>query len=90
MMIFAEIANIQNEDMPAIYKELTATTIAMALTGAPPEVADKFFGNMSLPYSTMLRDEMAKLGAISSEDVEDQRTKVIKTIEDLRLRGKIA
>lgn len=89
MLTFEEIANINDKDMPAIYKELTASTIAKALTGAPPEVAKKFLENMSLPYSTMIKDVMAKLGEVSSEAVEEQRAKVLKTIEDLRSRGKI-
>jgi len=89
MLTFEEIAKILDKDMPVIYKELTTTTIATALKGAPPEVVNKFFGNMSLPYSTMIRDEMGKLGEVPSEDIEDQRTKVIKTIGDLRSRGKI-
>lgn len=89
MLKFEEIANIQDKDMPAIYKELTASAIAKALTGAPPEVANKFFGNMSLPYSSMIKDVMGKLGEVSIEEVEERRAEVIRTIEDLRSRGKI-
>lgn len=89
MRTFEEIANLQDKDLPTIYKELTTSTIAVALTGAPREVVNKFFGNMSLPYSNMIKEEMGKLGEVSSEEVEAQRAKVVKTIEDLRSLGKI-
>lgn len=90
MLAFEDIVAIQDKDIPTVYKELTTSTIAMALTGAPREVVNKFFGNMSLPYSNMIKDEMGKLGEVSSEEVEAQRAKVVNTIETLRAQGRIA
>lgn len=89
MLTFPEIAKFQDKDMLVIYKELTTTTLATALLGAPPEVAEKFLGNMSPPYSAMMRDEMRKLGEVSLEQIDAERSVVIKTIENLRSQGKI-
>jgi len=75
--------------MQLIIRELKTSSLAKALQGAPREIADKFFANMSVGAQAMLKEEMGLGRELVGEEIEEERKKIIDVVKRLENEGKI-
>jgi flagellar motor switch protein FliG len=64
-------------------------TLALALDGAPQELADKFLRNLSERAAAMLKEEMEYLGTVRPADREAPRAELIRQALELEGQDKL-
>jgi flagellar motor switch protein FliG len=90
LLIFEDIAEFPDREMQTIVRELKTDVMARTLFGAPPEVINKFFANMSERAVSALKEEMEYTQELSQNQIEEERTKVMDVIKALEKEGKIS
>ncbi len=90
ILIFEDIASFPDRDMQTIVRELKTDLMARALTGAPPEVLNKFLSSMSAGAASLLKETMEYTQGLNPNQIEDERTKVMDLIKALEKDGKIS
>lgn len=89
ILVFEDVANFPDVAMQFIVRELKAESLARALQDAPPAVREKFFKNMSRGAADLLKEEMELGKALSPEQVQEERQKILATVKTLETSGKI-
>ena len=90
ILIFEDIASFPDRDMQTIVRELKTDMMARALTGAPPEVFNKFLTSMSAGAASLLKETMEYSQGLNPNQIEDERSKVMDLIKALEKDGKIS
>ncbi|MBI5242355.1 MAG: hypothetical protein HY922_01570 [Elusimicrobia bacterium] len=90
VLLFEDIANFPDRDMQTIIRELQPDDMARALMGAPPDVASKFFANMSEGAGSLLKESMEYSQGVTPAQAEDERTKILDKIKAMEKDGKVA
>src|SRR3546814_8752676 len=57
MFVFENLADIEDAAIQLILKEVDTASLTVAMKGAPEELREKFFKNMSNRAAEMLRDD---------------------------------
>jgi len=89
ILTFEDMGHFPDKDMQIVIRGLNTEDIAKALQKAPPEVADKFFANMSERAGAMLKETMEYFVDITPVQMEEARMKIIDVIKTLEKEGKI-
>ncbi len=89
ILIFEDIARFPDREMQAIVRGLKADTMAKALQGAPPEVANKFFSNMSAGAASLVKESMEFQRDLTASQTEEERARIMEQVKDLEKTGKI-
>ncbi|OGR56903.1 MAG: hypothetical protein A2X36_05265 [Elusimicrobia bacterium GWA2_69_24] len=88
MLVFDDIVGFSDVDMRIAVRELRTELMARALQNASPELANKFFANMSAGAGSLLRECMGcrsgGLGTVAARD------KIIESIKGLDKEGRIS
>lgn len=87
---FDDIPAFSNQAMQIIIRELKVENMARSLRGASPEILNKFMENMSQGAAALLKEEMEYGAPVSSEQIDDERHKIVELIKRLLAEGKIA
>ncbi|MFH1283142.1 MAG: tetratricopeptide repeat protein [bacterium] len=87
---FDDIPNFPNQSLQIILRELKTESLAKALRGASREITDKVFTNMSTGAVSLLKEEIEYGRALTDDQIEDERRKIIEVIKNLERDGKIA
>jgi tetratricopeptide (TPR) repeat protein len=90
ILLFEDIAGFPDRDMQVVVRELKTESMARALTGAAPEVVNKFFSNMSSGAASLLKESMEYTQGVSPQQIEEERAKIMDQIKALDRQGKIA
>ncbi len=90
ILVFEDIASFPDRDMQTIVRELKTDLMARALTGAPPEVLNKFLSSMSTGAASLLKETMEYSQGLNPNQIEDERSKVMDLIKALEKEGKIS
>ena len=90
ILVFEDIASFPDRDMQTIVRELKTDLMARALTGAPPEVLNKFLSSMSAGAASLLKETMEYTQSLNPNQIEDERSKVMDLIKALEKEGKIS
>jgi flagellar motor switch protein FliG len=90
ILLFDDIVNFPKQAMQLLVRELKTEDLARALRGASPELQGKFFENMSQGAVTLLREEMEFGRAITDEQIEEERKKIVDMIKVMEKDGKIS
>ncbi len=81
---------LADRDVPEVLKQIDRGTLALALKGADPKLAEKFFNNMSERAGAMLREEMDFFVAPRVAEIEHAQRVIIDLVLRLEKEGGIA
>jgi len=86
---FESLADADDRGMQELLRSVETKTVALALVGAPEEVASKVFRNLSERAASMLRDEMEFLGVVRPEDRAAARKELLAQALRLEEEGRL-
>lgn len=80
MYVFEDILGIEDRAVQQILGQVDVGTLAAALSGAPDDVSDKVFRNLSRRASDMLKEELQFAGRVASAKIQMSRAAIVKLI----------
>jgi flagellar motor switch protein FliG len=83
LLAFEDVPRLQDRDLQQVLRGLDVAQLAVALKGAPEEIADAIKANMSERNRTALAEEAAELGRLPKKTVEEARNLVVRAIREL-------
>jgi flagellar motor switch protein FliG len=83
LLAFEDVPRLQDRDLQQVLRGLDVAQLAVALKGAPEEIADAIKANMSERNRTALGEEAAELGRLPRKAVEEARNLVVRAIREL-------
>ncbi|SHI19000.1 flagellar motor switch protein FliG [Pollutimonas bauzanensis] len=87
MFVFENLAEIEDTAIQLILKEIDTTSLTIALKGAPEELREKFFKNMSNRAAEMLRDDLDAQGPVRMSKVEEEQKNIVQVARKLAEAG---
>ena len=84
-----DLLRIPDRQMQTLLGKLDVKTLAVALKGAPPAVAQKVSGTMSSRSREVLSDESELLGSVSASRVKEAQAKVIAAVRKAEEDGEV-
>lgn len=90
VLVFEDTVGFPDREMQVVVRELKTESMARALQGAPPEVINKFFANMSTGAASLLKESMEYTQGLTSSQIEDERGKIMELVKTLEKEGKIS
>ncbi len=89
MFTFEDIRKLDNRAIIEILKAVDKNTLIIALKGAPDDIKEKFFSNMSKRAAKIMQEDMEALGPVRKSEVEKAQKQVVTVIRKLMDEGKI-
>ena len=89
MFTFDDLAKIDDKAVQALLKEIQTESLVIAMKGAPPEIREKIFKNMSSRASETLREELESRGPVRVSEVETEQKEMLKVVRRLVDEGVI-
>jgi len=89
MFVFENIVQLDDRAVQKILRRVDNKTLAVALKGAPSDVSNKIFKNLSSKAAELLRDDIAVLGPVRIRDVENAQRDIVNIIRQLEDQGEI-
>lgn len=89
MFKFEDLDNLDNRSLQRLLREVENDDLVMALKGAPEDLRERFFGNVSKRQAEMLREDLEALGPVRVADVDEAQQKIIQTAKRLEEEGAI-
>ncbi len=90
MFVFDNLADIEDTAIQLILKEIDTTSLTVALKGAPEELREKFFKNMSNRAAEMLRDDLEAQGPVRMSKVEEEQKNILQVARKLAEAGQFS
>jgi flagellar motor switch protein FliG len=89
LFIFDNLLSVDDRGIQAILREVGSDSLALALRGADPDVADKVLRNMSKRAAEILRDDMEARGPVKLAEVEAAQKEIVAIAQRLAEEGTI-
>ncbi|MCB1914303.1 MAG: flagellar motor switch protein FliG [Rhodocyclaceae bacterium] len=89
MFVFENLLDIDDRGIQTILREVQSDSLVVALKGAPPELRDKIFNNMSSRAAEMLREDLESRGPVRLSEVEAEQKEILKIVRRLSEEGQI-
>ncbi len=89
MFTFEDIRKLDNRAIIEVLKAVDKNTLIIALKGAPEDIKEKFFSNMSKRAAKIMQEDMEALGPVRKSEVEKAQKQVVAVIRKLIDEGKI-
>lgn len=89
LFAFDDMQRLGRRDIQALLQTCDLRTLALALKGAVPAVADVIYANMSQRAAAALREEIDMMGKVRLAQVEGAQAEIVKSIMTLAEEGKI-
>jgi len=89
MFKFEDLDSLDDRSLQRLLREIENDDLIMALKGAPEDLRERFFGNVSKRQAEMLKEDLEALGPVRVSDVDDAQQKVIATAKRLEEEGSI-
>ena len=83
MLSFEDVPRLQDRDLQTVLRGVDLGTLALALKGAPDEIASAITSNMSERNRESLAEEAGELGRVKKSQVDDARNVVVRAIREL-------
>jgi len=87
MFVFEHLVDLEDRAIQLILKEVETSSLTIALKGAPDELRDKVFKNMSNRAAEMLRDEIEVQGPVRMSRVEQEQKAILQVARRLAEEG---
>jgi flagellar motor switch protein FliG len=89
MFTFDDLIHLDDQGFQALLKEVQSDSLVIALKGAPPELRDKVFKNMSSRAAETLKEDLESRGPVRLSEVESEQKELLKTVRRLADEGQI-
>ena len=89
MFVFENLIDIDDRGIQTILREVQSDSLIIALKGAPPELREKIFKNMSTRAAEMLREDLEARGPVRRAEVEAEQKEILKTVRRLAEEGQV-
>jgi flagellar motor switch protein FliG len=89
MFVFDNIMDIDDRGIQVLLREVPSEALIVALKGAPQELREKIFSNMSQRAADMMREDLDSKGPVRLSEVETQQKEILQIIRRLADEGQI-
>lgn len=89
MFVFENLLDIDDRGIQTILREVQSDSLIIALKGAPPELREKVFKNMSSRAAEMLREDLEARGPVRLSEVEAEQKEILKIVRRLAEEGQV-
>jgi flagellar motor switch protein FliG len=89
MFVFDNLVDVEDTAIQLILKEIDTSQLTIALKGAPEELREKFFRNMSNRAADMLREDLEAQGPIRMSRVEEEQKNILGAARKLAEAGQL-
>lgn len=89
MFVFENLLDIDDRGIQTILREVQSDSLIVALKGAPPELREKVFKNMSSRAAEMLREDLEARGPVRLSEVEAEQKEILKIVRRLAEEGQL-
>ena len=90
LLIFEDLLELEPRDIQTILKHISSDDLVKALKGAPEELAESFFANMSQRAAEMMREDMQVMAPLKLVDVEEAQQTILRAVRKLDEDGTIS
>ncbi|HWT72986.1 MAG TPA: flagellar motor switch protein FliG [Oxalicibacterium sp.] len=90
MFVFENIMDIEDRGIQLLLREVQSESLIIALKGAPPELREKFFKNMSQRAGEMMREDLESKGPVRLSEVEANQKEILQIVRRLADEGQIS
>jgi flagellar motor switch protein FliG len=90
MFVFENLLNVDDRGIQSLLREVQSESLILALKGAPEELREKIFKNMSQRAAEMLRDDLEAKGPVRISEVEAEQKEILKIVRRMADEGQIA
>ncbi len=89
LLVFEDLLELADRDIQTVLKHVSSDDLVKSLKGAPDELAERFFSNMSKRAAEIMREDMQVMGPLKLADVEESQQGILKIIRKLDDDGSI-
>ena len=89
MFTFEDLGKLDDSAIQSVLKEVQSDSLIIALKGAPPEMREKIFKNMSKRAAETLREDLESRGPVRVSEVEAEQKEMLKIVRRLADEGQI-
>ena len=89
MFVFDNLLEVDDRGIQLLLREVQSDSLIIALKGAPPELREKVFKNMSQRAAEMLREDLEAKGPVRLSEVETEQKEILKIARRLADEGQI-
>lgn len=89
MFVFENLIDLDDRGFQVLLREIQSDSLIVALKGAPAELREKVFKNMSQRAAEMLREDLESRGPVRLSEVEAEQKEILKTARRLAEEGQI-
>ena len=90
LLIFEDLLTLSAKDIQTLLKHISSDDLVKALKGAPDELAESFFSNMSQRAAEIMREDMQVMGPLKLADVEEAQQTILQVVRKLDDEGAIS
>jgi flagellar motor switch protein FliG len=90
LVTFEKILTLSDASVQKVLRKLDQRTLATSLSGAPQNISEKIYKNMTEEASKAMMEDIETLGQVSPKAVEEARRKMVKAIKALSDAGELA
>ncbi|TEA79395.1 flagellar motor switch protein FliG [Allopusillimonas ginsengisoli] len=87
MFVFENLISVEDSAIQLILKEVDSADLTIALKGAPIELREKIFRNMSKRGADMLREDLEAQGPVRMSKVEEEQKRIVQVARRLAESG---
>jgi len=89
LLIFEDLLALSSKDIQTLLKHISSDDLVKALKGAPDQLAENFFSNMSKRAAEIMREDMQVMGPLKLVDVEEAQQRILQVVRKLDDDGTI-
>lgn len=89
MFTFEDLRRLAGPGIQVLLRSVEKDRLALALKGAPEDLRDLFFRNMTERAAKLLRDDIQALGPVRLKDVDEAQAAIVAAAKDLAAQGQI-
>ncbi len=89
MFVFENLVDVEDTAIQLILKEIDTEQLTIALKGAPEELREKFYRNMSNRAADMLREDIDAMGPVRMSRVDEEQKNILGAARKLAEAGQL-
>lgn len=89
MFTFEDLDKADDKSLQVVLREVEKDKLVIALKGAPEELRDRFFANMSERAGKMMKEDMDAMGPVRVKDVDEAQQAIIVKVKELIDKGEV-
>ncbi|PKN54701.1 MAG: hypothetical protein CVU56_25100 [Deltaproteobacteria bacterium HGW-Deltaproteobacteria-14] len=89
LFTFEDLTILHDREIQLLMREIDQRAIPLALKNASEALQEKMLGNVSKRAAQMLRDDMAALGPVTLQQIEEAQQQVVGQVLAMAAEGKI-